>query len=100
MSEDKLPETIEEAVQWMLHKLDLENRRTLKNMPKSDLGLLHHGYGMGIRNALGLWGKNPALIQAGKEKGMPHPDLFSTFLIERLWEYLQSVELPNDTKSE
>lgn len=92
MSQEQQPHTVEEAIQLMFSWLDLENRKILKAMPKTELWSLHHGYGTGIRNSLGLWnGKNP-LLQLAEFKGM-FPDDISMILIERLWDYLQTIEL-------
>ncbi|MCI0711147.1 MAG: hypothetical protein L0154_13400 [Chloroflexi bacterium] len=88
-----LPETIDGALQWMLDNLDKENRQKLKNMKRHELIGLHHFYGTGIRNGLGLWGRNEPLVRALHAEGIWHPDDMSTYLIERLWAYLQDDTL-------
>jgi hypothetical protein len=86
--ETNLPATVDEAIQTMYAWLDEENRQILKAMQEHELIRLHHGYGTGIRNGLGLWGQNTALMTTPELKGM-HPDDMSTYLIQRLWRYLQ-----------
>lgn len=83
-----LPTTVQEAVQWMYEQLDAQSRESLKAMPQRDLILLHHGYGTGIRNELGLWSPDSSLMQQPELAGQ-FPDNASMILIERLWQHLQ-----------
>jgi hypothetical protein len=99
MSENKQPETIEEAVQYMFKELEPESCKLLKNTPKGDLMRLHRGYGMGVRNSLDLWDVfHPVNLQVAKIIGHLHPDSTSSYLTERLWEYLQTIELAEDAE--
>ena len=97
MSEAKLPQTVAEAIQWMFNRLDLENRKLLKNMKKDELILLHRGYGMGIRNGLDLWNPHNPLKKDPALGSLIFPDDISHYLIEHLWDYLQTIDL--DTES-
>lgn len=66
-------------------------RCPVRSMPKDDLIEFHFGWGMGIRNAFGLWGGNEALLQSCAEaRGYPfiHPDDASMVIIEAVWERL------------
>jgi hypothetical protein len=83
-----LPTTVAEAVDYLLARLDPENRKALRAMKRDELISLHHGYGTGIRNELGLWG--PVPIHQDPEVAGLFPDDISQHLIERLWEKLQS----------
>src|SRR6516162_4724274 len=54
----------------------------IRAMAKSELILLHHGYGTGIRNQW-LWGnRNPELVKFFHGQGIDHPDDMSMVLIE------------------
>ena len=46
--------------------------------------MLHHGYGTHVRNSLGLWRGNEALI-VSCAGGLAHPDDVSMIIIESLW---------------
>lgn len=89
---EPLPTTVDEAVQYLLAKLDEENRARLKSMSRSDLGSLHFGYGMGIRNSLRLWDKSQALLKDPEIAPLYHADFISHYLIEKLWEHLQEID--------
>jgi hypothetical protein len=83
-----LPTTVAEAVDYLLARLDQANRDALRSMKRDDLISLHHGYGTGIRNSLGLWGQSP--IRQDPEVAGWFPDDISQHIIERMWEKLQS----------
>lgn len=89
MAERPLPETVDEAIQYLLSLLDETSQNNLKNMKRDDLGDLHHTYGAGVRHALGLWGTNPKLCANPEIVGM-HPDDASIYIIKRMWDYLNS----------
>lgn len=75
---------------------ELERIRT---MAKSELILLHHGYGTGIRNQW-LWGnRNPELVKFFQRQGIDHPDDMSMVLIEALWYDLNSNLTPAERAS-
>lgn len=89
MAADRLPETVDDAIQYLLAQLDDENRTALKNMKREDLIQLHRSYGMGVRNTLGLWGSN-AKLRADPEIAGMFPDSAALHIIERLWDWLNS----------
>ena len=89
MTDQLLPGTVDEAIQYLLSKLDETNQNELKNMKREDLILLHRGYGMGVRNSLGLWGSNARLCSDPEITGM-FPDDASHYIIERMWDFLNS----------
>ncbi len=89
MTDEHLPETVDEAIQYLLSKLDEENQTELKNMKRDDLWKLHRPYGMGVRNSIGLWGSNAQLCSDPEIAGM-FPDDASHYIIERMWDFLNS----------
>ena len=88
---EQLPTTVAEAIQYLYSQLDEENRTQLKAMPRDELIKLHRGYGMGVRNGLGLWGQNKALLSDPELQGM-FPDDISHYLIEKLWDSLHAQD--------
>jgi len=85
------PSTYGEAVTFLLNGLTGEDKDLLRATPKNDLIKLHFGWGMGIRNDLGLWGRNKKLLQScANHVGQKeiHPDDASMILIEGVWEKL------------
>ncbi len=85
--------TCAEAVDHLLGELDPESVSILKQMPEADLILLHHSFGMYVRNSLGLWQGNVALAEDCDrvapddvpEEWRLHPDTVSMILIRLLW---------------
>jgi hypothetical protein len=55
-------------------------------LPYEELVTLDPSLGLWIRNYLGLWGGNPALLQA---TGKSQPDEASQVLVEAFWRHLQ-----------
>ena len=47
------------AVETIVVQLDEPTAEKIKNATDDDLGLMHFGLGMAIRNSLGLWGESP-----------------------------------------
>lgn len=86
-----LPTNVEDAVYYILTQLDDENRAMLKAIPHQALTSLHHDYGPSIRNGLGLWGQNRALMNDPALKGMA-PDSMSMILVEKVWDFLQAQD--------
>ena len=88
---DFMPKTVAEAVDRLVAGLSEDERRRLRDMGKDDLILLHHTWGLGIRNKFGLWGENEALIQSLPPEHRWGDDA-SMFLIEAVWERLRGGE--------
>jgi hypothetical protein len=75
---------------------DLDRIRT---MAESELTLLHHGYGTGVRNKW-LWGnRDPELLRFFHDKGIDHPDDMSMVIIQALWYDLNSGLSPPERTS-
>ena len=84
--ERQLPTTVKEAVARILGDMTDEDKETVRNTKENDLIMFHHGWGTGIRNSLGLWGRNDALL---KDAGKTHPDDVSMIIIRAVWQALQ-----------
>ncbi|HNY31157.1 MAG TPA: hypothetical protein PKO15_09750 [Fibrobacteria bacterium] len=85
------PTTFEAAVDQLVRNLKKEDADYLKSYPRCDLISFHMGWGMGIRNQLGLWRGNDSLLdacarRAGREA--IHPDDASFLLIRGVWNKL------------
>ncbi len=91
------PKTVKQAVDVLLAILPEEEKAKIVEMNKSDLGNLHFGLGMGIRNEFGLWAGNRDLLEdvarlQGLEKGEDvHPDYASSLIIYKLWMKLKEI---------
>lgn len=63
----------------------------LREMPADDLGMLHFGLGMFIRNQFGLNQGNDKLADsAAPDSFMRDPDTVSGKIVEALWKRLRS----------
>ena len=82
------PETLKDAVADILSGMSEADKQKLRTTPKGDLIMFHFGWGMGIRNAYGLWGGNTKLIESACGKPC-HPDDASMAIIEAVWAALQ-----------
>jgi hypothetical protein len=99
-----LPRTYAAAVDYLIKSMSKEERDFFKTFPRCDFVTFHMGWGMGIRNELGLWGRNDSLLRScaahvGVEK--IHPDNASGIIINGVWEKLNSdVKLTDFNKTE
>lgn len=83
-----LPRTVPEAVVFLQERTAPVILAQIKDTPFNDLILFHRDIGMQIRNILGLWGRNPALIESLPEEDR-WPDNAGMYIIESLWRALQ-----------
>jgi hypothetical protein len=86
------PQTVDEAVNRLVGALSEQDKQRIRELPKDDLIQFHFGWGMGIRNAFGLWGGNAALMQSCAEvsgRAFMHPDDASMVIIEGVWQRLR-----------
>ncbi len=93
LNESEWPLKCDEAATYIFSKLDEEELQILKNTKKSDLIKFHFGWGMGIRNSLGLWRGNDSLIKSCMQEEHSsdnHPDTVSMTIIRIVWEKTQS----------
>ena len=89
----QLPETYVEAVNHVYDLLSDIDRDYVKDVPFFDLIKFHRGWGMNIRNSLGLWGKNKDLLAScAKANGTEriHPENASQLIIEGVWKKLNN----------
>jgi hypothetical protein len=82
------PETVDQAVGVLLGLLPDDEKSKIAAMSQDDLITLHFGLGMWIRNNLGLWSGNRALLES---TAVRHPDDASGMIIEALWRRLREV---------
>jgi hypothetical protein len=89
--EKHLPETYDDAVDYLIKSLKKADKSYLKSFPNCDLIIFHFGWGMGIRNGLGLRSTNDKLLNSCAEKvgkNSIDPDEASFIIIEGIWEKL------------
>ena len=93
MTTKSLPTTLDEAVGVILAMLDDKDLSEIAQMPFDDLIDLHFGLGMWIRNNLGLWKADSALMKAiqAQTPGIS-PDDASMIIIKALWHRLQETK--------
>lgn len=82
--ETKWPSTVAEAVKSIIASMDENSKQQVKRTDKMDLIQYHHAWGTVIRNSLGLWQGNNALINSACGKPC-HPDDASMKIIEAVW---------------
>lgn len=71
----------------------------IKTMAESELILLLHGYGTGIRNQWLHGNRDPQLIRFFHDKGMDDPEAASMVIIHALWYDLNSSLSPGERAS-
>jgi len=86
-----MPKTIDEAVDWIIDRMDKDNRAKFLEIAETRVGVLifHHGFGTYVRNSLGLWQRNNELIEAC---GSFDPDGASGKILEAVWDKLTELE--------
>lgn len=81
-----LPETVDEAVEWLITVLEDRHKMFLSILQEDDLIDLHFGLGLSIRNAFRLHDANSKLLS---DCGVDNPDDASCVIIKALWNKLQ-----------
>jgi hypothetical protein len=87
---NNLPATLQEAARLLQGLVPEVEQSRIAGMKEEALTLLHFGLGQWIRNNLGLWQKESALLAA---TGESHPDDASAVIITALWHRLRE-DLP------
>jgi hypothetical protein len=87
---DTWPTTVDEAAKRIAVELDDESKARVRTTRKDQLIQFHHGWGMGIRNSLGLWRGNDRLLESCGGGRRAHPETCSTVIIEAVWTLLQA----------
>ena len=90
-----LPKTTDEAVDVLIEKLRLRDKREIADTPFEDLAIFHFSLGLPIRNLMGLWGDNQELFEscrafAGGAAEFQADDA-SAVIINELWKRLQTL---------
>ena len=83
-SKDHWPANLDEAVEHILERMSPRDRALVSSTPRDQLGQFHQGWGMGIRNALGLWEGNSALKESCGSPRMD-ADEASGVIMEGVW---------------
>ena len=92
MAQKQWPVTIDEAVGVVIATLSEEERASIAALARDQLAGLHFGLGLWIRNNLGPWQGNDALMQAIRERDQAiHPDDVSMVIIAAVWERLREM---------
>ena len=84
--QDAFPATVEAAVRLLQGLVPEVEQTKIAMMLEDELTALHFGLGQWVRNHLGLWGDNPALLKA---TGEPDADDASGAIIRAFWQALR-----------
>lgn len=68
-----IPKSIESAVDILMESLSKDQLNQIKQLEEDELWGVHMNLGQGIRNSMGLWGNNKALLRSCGSEDM-HPD--------------------------
>jgi len=82
------PRTLEQAVTQIVTEMKERDRARITNENSRDLIRHHHLWGTNIRNDLGLWNGNIALL---KSCGYGHGDHASMVIIKAVWKRLREM---------
>ena len=87
-SDSSVPRTIDDAVRTLRTRWlpPAEIDRLLRTPKGIATAQLHFPFGMQVRNAFGLWGKNTALLHSC---GVVEPEDCSGIIFDRLWEAIR-----------
>lgn len=81
-ADNNYPHAIESAVRLLQGLVPDDEQQRIRSMTEQDLTMLDFGLGQWIRNHLGLWGDNPALLRA---TGELHADDASGVIVRAFW---------------
>jgi hypothetical protein len=100
-TENKKPESLEEAIQAMDKIFSLEQnlsfKEEFKNRSENEcMHGLHHGFGTSIRNDWGLWKQDSPLHEWFLSRGIFHPDDMSGIIITSYHKWLNQRDLSLD----
>lgn len=87
------PKTVDDAVTQILSTMDEAAKKRVRETPRGDLIQFHLTWGTGIRNEMGLWGGNKALLESCHTT---NAEDCSGIIIEKTWERLQPAGPPQD----
>jgi len=100
--EGYIPENLDDALFYLNCKWSEENKEEFRNEnERSAVGKLHHGTGMGIRNAWKLWAEEKnSLVKYFNSLGIIHPDDMSSIILTSFHRQLNNVDIDLDTQIE
>lgn len=81
---DVYPKSIESAVELLMESLSKDQLDQIKQLEEDELWEVHMSLGQGIRNSMGLWSDNKALLKSCGSEDM-HPDDASAAIVKFLW---------------
>lgn len=93
LNKDKLPETVDEAVEALLAKMPTKDKSQMARMDAFDPVDYHLSLGMFVRNNFGLWSDgSPLLEDCRKVAGDPELDVDSAsmLILEKAWEKVKA----------
>jgi hypothetical protein len=98
---NKLPATVDEAVNFLMDELSFGDRTIIANMKEEDIGLLDFAFRNRIKGEFGLGNGNKKLLQSCRfGSGKPSIDLDSAlaFIIRRLWNTVHNTRVMKAVK--
>ena len=100
--EGYIPENLDDALIYLNCKWSEEDKENFRNEnERSAIGKLHHGTGMGIRNAWKLWAEEKnSLVKYFNSLGINHPDDMSGIILTSFHRQLNNVNIELDTQIE
>ena len=87
---DTWPTTVDEAARQIVAALDDESKVRVRATKRDQLIEYNFGWGMGIRNSLGLWRGNDKLLESCGRGMRIGPEECSMVIIEAVWTLLQT----------
>lgn len=93
------PETLDQCMSALTELLSEEDQAEILKMSEDDVGGMHMGLGMWIRNNWDLWKGGP-LLEHMKSLGFIHPDDMSHSILIEFWNRMnnQPSQLQEDIK--
>ena len=91
---NKLPQTVQEAVEMLVAQLPLKQKTTMANMAESELIKLNTGLGRYILNKFGLWSGNEKLMESCRTNvnyPLHNEEDAAAVIITQLWRKLKET---------
>ena len=91
---EKLPKTVDDAVERLIAELPLKDKTTIAKMPENDLMTLRFTLGSYIGSEFGIWSGNRKLLYSCKLLSHDvhlNPDYVPPLIIKELWKRLRET---------
>lgn len=87
----------------LFSKLSNDDKKYLSGLSEDDVRGMHHGWGMGIRNAYGLWKEDSPVtgnwmkhpethdVRDGTDYSADHPDQVSNDIMVEVWKKIREI---------